>query len=235
MGVGVCTHGGQLWVIGGMVQNKGRKIDLIKDGKRYDPDKQSSVRNLSVEVGEEGDSNTSCSSGLVQRFVSRDASEVSGFEQAECRNSSAEGGVIRNELFEWARSKIHVPRCIGGQWNDWLLYYSREKPSLSTVERAVGGIANGLSVCASALWERWLVGILWNYDIPTPPSLALSSGRWCGKRLYVIGDLLRGHRHLLRGAQQPDDALVYKDVKRKCADLRSHAQSPSFCRQRNSR
>ncbi|GIX96054.1 beta-scruin [Caerostris darwini] len=41
MGVGVCTHGGQLWVIGGMVQSKAGKIDLVKDVKRYDPNNQS--------------------------------------------------------------------------------------------------------------------------------------------------------------------------------------------------
>ncbi|GIX96048.1 hypothetical protein CDAR_7051 [Caerostris darwini] len=68
-----------------------------------------------------GDSKTSCSSGLVQRFMSTDASE--GNEMIGC------------------------------------FTYSREKPSLSTVERAVGGIANR-SLSLSALWERWLVGIL---------------------------------------------------------------------------
>ncbi|GBO16481.1 hypothetical protein AVEN_249252-1 [Araneus ventricosus] len=36
MGLGVCAHKGQLWVIGGMVQNAG-KTDLVKDVRCYDP------------------------------------------------------------------------------------------------------------------------------------------------------------------------------------------------------
>ncbi|KAF8791918.1 Beta-scruin like protein [Argiope bruennichi] len=36
MGLEVCAHNGQLWVIGGMVQNGG-KTDLVKDVRCYDP------------------------------------------------------------------------------------------------------------------------------------------------------------------------------------------------------
>ncbi|GIY21818.1 uncharacterized protein CEXT_371031 [Caerostris extrusa] len=122
MGVGVCTHGGQLWVIGGMAQSKGGKIDLVKDVKRYDPNNQSvnnfwfsngqSVRNSSGEEIRKRAARV----GLVQRFMSCDTSE--GNAMIGC------------------------------------FIYSGEKPSLSTAKRAVGGIANGLSVCVSALWER---------------------------------------------------------------------------------
>ncbi|CAL1279093.1 unnamed protein product [Larinioides sclopetarius] len=36
MGLGVCAHQGQLWVIGGMVQNEG-KTELVKKVRCYDP------------------------------------------------------------------------------------------------------------------------------------------------------------------------------------------------------
>ncbi|GIY30087.1 hypothetical protein CEXT_443621 [Caerostris extrusa] len=122
MGVSVCTHGGQLWVIGGMVQSKGGKIDLVKDN---DPEQIQMSTTIQINIPTHlrkrlkmGDCNRlgngnnwfvlteigiKYGGNYCQQFLVSDRQSV--------RNSSAEvgkGARFENELLECARSKIHV-------------------------------------------------------------------------------------------------------------------------------
>ncbi|GIY21815.1 hypothetical protein CEXT_371001 [Caerostris extrusa] len=85
----------------------------------------------------ERDSKTSCSSGLVQRFMPCDASE--GNEMIGC------------------------------------FIYSREKPSLSTVKRAVVGIDNSLSLCVSLLSGKDGLSVFCKHAVRASTAMELSA------------------------------------------------------------